>query len=579
MLVQDIMDISSASLPILKLAGGEYHLNEAAGIVPEEGNIIVVDEKGRLLGKINRRHLFREPSVHELRSLVEPLKEVILLQENALELLDYFKDGRKKIVYVVGQDKKLCGAVSSGSRAVRMLFKIKNFAPFPNIFDAMYEAIIVIDAGGTIIYVNHAYSNIVGVPAGKILGKKMAEVEPTSMCLKVLKGHPPILNQKILIESIGVEVLANITPFYVHGKLAGVISVFRNIYETMNLSDELKRVRDIARYLHDELNAKDKQLPGAFESLVGKNRYFRQALILAATVAPTDATVMIRGESGVGKEVLAEAIHKSSPRKDFPFIKVNCAAIPESLLESELFGYEEGAFTGAKKGGMPGKFELAHKGTIFLDEVGDMSPAMQAKLLRVLQEKAIEKIGGRKTVYVDARIISATNKDLETMVVNKQFREDLYYRLNVIPIFLPPLRRRKDDLPLLADHFLKLYCDELKREKIIIASEVMNIFLEHEWPGNIRELKNVIEHAAILCSGNMITVEHLPWYLKKARADFHLPVWRKETLPELVEKLEKEVITRVLQEYGNKSSAIKALGISRRTFYLKLKKYRLEMEN
>ncbi|SHJ12661.1 sigma 54-interacting transcriptional regulator [Desulfofundulus thermosubterraneus] len=580
MLVRDIMDLSLEALPIVKLADGEHYLNEAAENFVEGGFILVVDEKGCLLGKINRYNLDQGTPAHKLRSLIEPVKDTILFNENAFELVSYFKEGNKGVVYVIDQEKKLIGAVSWKNRAVHMLSRIKDYAPFfPNIFDAMYEAIIIIDYTGTIIYVNHAYTNIVGVPAGKILGKKMEDIEPTSMCLKVLKGHPPVLNQKILIESIGVQVLANITPFYVNGKLQGVISVFRNIYETINLSDELKKMRDIAQYLHNELKSKDK-LPRAFNALVGNNRYFREALVLAATVAPTDAVVMIRGESGVGKELLAEAIHKSSSRKNYPFIKVNCAAIPESLLESELFGYEEGAFTGAKKGGKPGKFELAQKGTIFLDEVGDMSPAMQAKLLRVIQEKEIEKIGGKKTVHVDVRIISATNKDLETMVVKKQFREDLYYRLNVIPIFLPPLKRRKDDIPLLVDYFLKLYCKKHNKGKMIVSSEVMNIFLKHEWPGNIRELKNVIEHAVILCSSDMITTKHLPWYLKNAQADdIKLPEWQKETLPELVEKLEKDVITRVLKKYGNKSSAIKALGISRRTFYLKLKKYQIDISN
>ncbi|MCL6610309.1 MAG: sigma 54-interacting transcriptional regulator [Peptococcaceae bacterium] len=454
-----------------------------------------------------------------------------------------------------------------------MLSGMKEYVPFPNIFDAMYEAVIIIDSGGTIVYVNHAYSNIVGVPGGKIIGRKMEEVEPSSMCLKVLRGHPPIINQKIVIHSIGVEVLANITPFFVNGKIKGVISVFRNVYETINLSNELERMRDIAQYLHNELKSTSK-LPDPFKKLAGNNVYFRQALVLAATAAPTDATVMVRGESGSGKEILAEAIQRSSLRREYPFVKVNCASIPESLLESELFGYEEGAFTGAKKGGKPGKFELAHRGTIFLDEVGDMSPAMQAKLLRVLQEKEIERVGGNKTIPVDVRVISATNKDLETMVVKKQFREDLYYRLNVIPIFLPPLRRRKDDIPLLVDHFVRLYCREHNRGKAIVSSGVMNTLIGHDWPGNVRELKNVIEHAVVLCPGDMITAEHLPRYLRREDSFNHADR-KQETLPELVEQLEKEVITGVLKKYGNKSSAIKALGISRRTFYLKLKKYQL----
>ncbi|MFZ5633996.1 MAG: sigma-54 interaction domain-containing protein [Bacillota bacterium] len=575
MLVQDMIDIPLESLPVLKFGSREYSLNEAA-TVPLGDQIPVVDEKGCLLGKIQYQHLNGQIQADKLRSLIEPLRETILLSENAVGLLEHFKNDRKSKVFVVDRENKLVGAVLSNSRAVNILHKMKDWISFPNIFDAMYEAVIIIDSSGAIVYVNHAYSNIVGVRGGKIVGKKMEDVEPSSACLKVLRGHPPIINQKVLIQSIGVEVLANITPFYVNGKLEGVISIFRNIYETINLSNELQRMRDIAQYLHNELKSKSK-LHNSFSKLAGNNSYFRQALVLAATVSTTDATVMIRGESGSGKEILAEAIQKSSSRKGYPFVKVNCASIPESLLESELFGYEEGAFTGAKRGGKPGKFELAHKGTIFLDEVGDMSQAMQAKLLRVLQEREIERVGGNRTIPVDVRVISATNKDLETMVVKKQFREDLYYRLNVIPIFLPPLRKRKDDIPLLVEHFVKLYCKEHNKGKVIVSSGVMNTLIGHDWPGNIRELKNVVEHAVVLCSGDMITMEHLPGYLRKVQVNFNPLEWQKETLPELVEQLEREVIARVIKKYGNKSSAIRALGISRRTFYLKLKKYKLQV--
>ncbi|MFZ5647106.1 MAG: sigma-54 interaction domain-containing protein [Bacillota bacterium] len=574
MLVQDMIDIPVKSLPVLKLGPGEYSFNGPPGFYPAGENVIVVDENGSLMGKILGRRLKGSIQHSLLKQLIEPVNETISFNENAVELVRFFKDVGKSKIFVLGPEKKLIGAVSREGRAVQMLSRIIEFIPLPNIFDALHEGVLIIDSAGTIVYVNHAYSNIVGVPGGKIIGRKMDDVEPASSCLKVLKGHPPIVNQKILIESIGLEVLANITPFHVNGRLEGVVSIFRNIYETINLSNELQRMRDIAQYLCEELKSENR-LPDPFNILVGNNSYFRKALVLASTASPTDATVMIRGESGSGKEILAQAIQKSSIRKDYPFVKVNCASIPESLLESELFGYDEGAFTGAKKGGKRGKFELAHRGTIFLDEVGDMSPAMQAKLLRVLQEKEIEKVGGSGTIRVDVRVISATNKDLETMVLKKQFREDLYYRLNVIPIFLPPLRKRKDDIPILVEHFLRQFCREHNKEKVIVSSGVMNILTGHDWPGNIRELKNAIEHAVILCSGSMITTGHLPNYLKKTQLNINNPDWQKEKLPELVEQLEKEVIARVVKKYRNKSNAIKALGISRRTFYMKVKKYQI----
>ncbi|NLC39250.1 MAG: sigma 54-interacting transcriptional regulator [Clostridia bacterium] len=454
--------------------------------------------------------------------------------------------------------------------------KINDLLPVSDIFDAIHDAIIIIDETATIVYVNHAYSRIVGVKAGRILGKNMRIVEPTSLCLGVLEGDPPIINQRIRIQSIGVEVLASITPIYRGEKKVGVVSVFRNIDETIRLSIELQRMKGVAHYLQQELELKNK-LPSAFESLVGRNSRFLDALALAARVAPTDATVMIRGENGVGKGVLAQAIHKSSARQDRPLIKVNCAAIPEQLLESELFGYEEGAFTGARKGGQIGKFELADRGTLFLDEISDMSLAMQAKLLKATQEKEIEKVGGSRPIKVDVRIISATNKDLEAMVAKKTFREDLYYRLNVMPIILPPLRERKDDIPLLAEHFIKQYCREQGKKEIFISPQVMDIFLSHKWPGNIRELQNAVEHGAILCGEGVMTPEHLPWYLKEVRAPGQTAQGDQfMALPKLIARVEKEAIRQALRMHNNnKSAAIKALGISRRTFYEKLKKYGL----
>lgn len=574
MLVHDIINIDVDSLPVLKLLPGEYILNNDYETFKEHDYALVVDEKYSLLGKIPLLFLSEDIPIRKLRSLVESVEDTVQESANAVELIELFNHNKKGIVYVIDRKNRLVGAISSNSRVISMLFKMNEFVPSPNIFDALHEAVLIIDRSGTIVYVNHAFTDIVGVPGMKIIGRKMEEVDPTSACLKVLKGHPPYINKKQLIQYVGVEVLANITPFFVNGKMEGVINIFRNVYETISLGNELKRTRGIAKTLQKDLEDNNK-MPEAFDKIVGKNIYFRQALALAANVCATEATVMIRGDSGTGKEVVAEAIQKSSLRKDNPFIKVNCASIPENLLESELFGYEEGSFTGAKKGGKKGKFELAHKGTLFLDEVGDMSLTMQAKLLRVLQEKEIERIGGNRTIPVDVRLISATNKDLETMVMKKQFRDDLYYRLNIIPVFLPPLKSRKGDIPLLVEYFLKMYCKEHGKGDLIVSSEVMNILNTHNWPGNIRELKNVIEHAVILCSRDMITVENLPVFLKKHSDDFVTHELSEEALPEQVEQLEKAVISRAIKKYGNKSEAIKALGISRRSFYLKLKKYEM----
>lgn len=267
-------------------------------------------------------------------------------------------------------------------------------------------------------------------------------------------------------------------------------------------------------------------------------------------MARTDSTVLILGESGVGKEVLARAIYNGSKRKDKPFIKVNCAAIPEHLIESELFGYEDGAFTGAKKGGKLGKFELAHGGTIFLDEIGDMSTTTQAKVLRVLQEKEFERVGGTRSIKVDIRVIAATNRDLEAMIKRGDFRRDLYYRLNIVPLRLPPMRERKDDILRLAYTFLNQHAKDLGRE-LTISPQVVKFFHEYDWPGNIRELQNVIEHASIVCNGSVIELHHLPKHI------LPLPDEEPETpenpydMKEVISRMEKELILSALSNYNN----------------------------
>ncbi len=575
LLVQDMVDVPLAAMVVLPVHTSP---SEALKILDANGESVgvVVDKKGCLLGKVRRDLLLSESDHENLRPFLEPVENIVRTFENATVLVSSFRDGRRKKVYVVDEDGNLVGAVSSRNNGLNTLVKASSLLPIPDIFDAMHDAIIVIDETGTIVYANHAYSRIIGVQVGKILGKRMQTVEPTSPCLGVLNGDPPILNRCIRIQSLGIEVIASITPIYQGQKKVGVISVFRSIDETLRLSIELQRLKNAASNLQRK-SKRERKLPPAFAHFVGKNKRFLDTLALAAKVAPTGATVMIRGENGVGKEILAKAIHNSSPRSSRPLVKVNCAAIPEQLLESELFGYEEGAFTGAKKGGRIGKFESAHKGTLFLDEVGDMSLAMQAKLLRAIQEKEIEKIGSNRVVQVDVRIISATNKDLEAMVAQKRFREDLYYRLNVMPIMIPPLRERKDDIPLLAEHFMKQYCSELGRKEIVISSEVMEIFIAYRWPGNIRELQNAVEHGVILCTDGVMTPEHLPWYLQKVSSRVQVSQPSGVTaLRKLVAQVEKEAIVEALRMCNNnKSAAIKALGISRRTFYEKMKKYRI----
>jgi transcriptional regulator with PAS, ATPase and Fis domain len=339
---------------------------------------------------------------------------------------------------------------------------------------------------------------------------------------------------------------------------------------------ERKTRRSLSYYQQELTRTRDYQY--TFDNLIGRGERIKWLKREAQVAARTNSTILISGESGTGKELLAHAIHCASPRSNAPFIKVNCAAVPEHLLESELFGYEEGSFTGAKKGGKLGKFELADGGTIFLDEIGDMPLAMQAKLLRVLQEREVEKIGRTDVVRVDVRVIAATNKDLEQMVKEKEFREDLYYRLNVIDLHLPALRDRREDIPLLIEHFLKTLGTELGRKIKGITPQAENLLVQYDWPGNIRELRNSLERAIALSLNDVLDVEDF----KGLSGDDvpvkpTMPVMPVGTLAEAVEKAERETIKNALSYTNyNKVATARVLGVHRSLLYRKLKQLGLD---
>ncbi|MCC3869022.1 sigma-54 interaction domain-containing protein [Terrisporobacter mayombei] len=312
------------------------------------------------------------------------------------------------------------------------------------------------------------------------------------------------------------------------------------------------------------------------DNIVGNSQIMEYTKQKALIAAKSNSTVLITGESGTGKELFARAIHNHSDRTDYPFVAVNCAAIPDNLLESELFGYEEGAFTGAKKGGKLGKFELAHKGTIFLDEIGDMSIHLQGKLLRVLQERELDKIGGKSNIFIDVRVIAATNKNLEALVKNGQFREDLYYRLKVIPITLPTLRERKSDIPLLINYMIKEYAHKLNKDVIGIEEDASKTLADYTWPGNVRELQNIIEYSINMSTSPLLTLDIIPNNIKSTYYDEKS---HKEEEIRTLEDLEKEEIRKAFNKYKHykkdKELVAKALGISRATLYRKLEKYNL----
>jgi len=331
-----------------------------------------------------------------------------------------------------------------------------------------------------------------------------------------------------------------------------------------------------------ELNRENRELKEQLRErfkvdyIISSSRRMQEALNLVGRVAPSPATVLILGESGTGKELIARALHFSSPRADRPFVKVNCAALPENLLESELFGHEKGAFTGAL-GRRIGRFEQAHGGSIFLDEIGDLSPSLQMKLLRVLQEKEFERVGSNQTIRSDVRVMAATHRNLEENIRKGTFREDLYYRLNVVTISLPPLRDRKEDILPLVDHFLKKYNRENQKQITAISKEARDLLLRYDYPGNVRELENILERAVVLSRGSTLSAQDLPANLREDRAEMG-PDRSAEagSLPRRLESLERQMISQALERNGGvQTKAAEELGISERVLRYKLKKYKI----
>ena len=442
------------------------------------------------------------------------------------------------------------------------------------VLESVQDGICVLNKDGCITYVNPAYLRIVNQKYEDLVGKDINDISPDGARATVLKSGKQVLGN-ISHKLDGVTVVANVNPIIVDGELTGAVSVIKDITEVHGLMDKLNRISAKAEYLEQEL-WRTKKTDSAFKHFIGRSGKVVDVLAMASKAAQGFSNVLIRGESGTGKELVAEGIHYASPWAKGPFIRVNCGAIPTNLLESELFGHEKGAFTGAVRKKL-GKFELANNGTIFLDEIGEMEKNMQVKLLRVLQKKEFERVGGEVTIKVNVRIIAATNQNLEFMVAQNEFREDLYYRLNVIPLLLPPLRERKEDIPLLVEHFMSKVSAELSRKIKGIKREALDVLMTYRWPGNVRELENIIERIVILTEGDYIEVHHLPSYLK----DDVLTKKQESSgfLGDVIlswEEYEKQIIGQALKKYGSFNSAGKILGITHKTVAAKAKKYGIE---
>ncbi|MBI4690817.1 MAG: nif-specific transcriptional activator NifA [Nitrospirae bacterium] len=345
------------------------------------------------------------------------------------------------------------------------------------------------------------------------------------------------------------------------------------IAHTIKLQMDIEKEREA---LLEEKESLRQQLKGKYkvENIIGQSDRMQEVFEAIHRVSPSKANVLLRGESGTGKELVAKAIHYMSLRVKGPFIKFNCASIPEGLLESELFGHEKGAFTGAMSG-RKGRFELADGGTIFLDEIGDLPLTLQPKILRVLQEKEFERVGGEKTIKVDVRLIAATSRNLEELVSNGRFREDLYYRLNVVPIFIPSLKERREDIPILMDYFLKKYNEENGRT-VTVRPDILNVFMDYEWPGNVRELENTIERLVVMSGSKVITKSDLPLNIRDQSIKSRYGIHVKDALPSTIEDIEKTKISDALENSGwVQAKAAKVLGITPRQIGYKIKKYNI----
>jgi transcriptional regulator with PAS, ATPase and Fis domain len=436
------------------------------------------------------------------------------------------------------------------------------------IIDIAYEWIVVVNREGNIVYINKTYCEFLGIDREQSIGVHATDViENTRMHIVAQTGKEEIADLQLIK---GNYMIANRIPIYSNGQLIGALGtvLFRDTNEWNKMNSHIKSLMpQLQNYLQDW-----QESTGAKYTLQDIKAVSIEMLELkkkVKNVASSDISVLIRGESGTGKELFAHSIHQLSGRSHKPFIKINCGAIPEHLLESELFGYEEGAFTGAKKGGKKGKFLLAQGGTVFLDEIGDMPLNMQIKLLRVLQEKELEPVGSVKPVPVDIRIIAATNRPLEKMMEEKRFREDLFYRINVIPFHIPPIRERKEDIDYLTNYFLEKITKRSGKRIIEIDEEVKHLFYLHTWPGNIRELENVMEAAIYLTDAEKITTSSLPKYLLR---DPNLLIGQR-SLKEILEETERQIIETTLEKFNqDKLKAAKALGISKSSMYEKIKK-------
>lgn len=559
-------------------------LREAAEMMVQfrMDSLPVVDEANHLINIITSRkllHYFAHGNGGEelISSIPKANLAIVHPDESILQILslpyDQFPvmDKSGKLVGILTARDILDGV----SKYMYKLNQQHSTGALGAILETAYEGIAVVDENGILQEFNEAYSRFTGISREDAIGRHVTEVIDNTHLHETVKTG--IAERGVLQNIQGHDMVVHRIPLWKDGRIAGAIGmlIFEGVTEVYKIYEKLQGNQEKQQDLLTRKQEKDSRI--TIDQIIGTSDGVMEVKRLARKAARTAATVLITGESGTGKEMFAKSIHHLSPFSTGPFISVNCGAIPEHLFESELFGYEEGAFTGARKGGKPGKFELADNGTIFLDEIGDMPLVMQTKLLRVLQEKEAERVGGLKKIQINARVIAATNRNLKQLIEAGKFREDLYYRLNIIQLHIPPLRERKKDIPVLLIYYLREICERYQMPVKIFTSEAVNTFVEYSWRGNIREMVNTIEQLVTLVDGKVIEYDHLPDML--IRSETTKPKEERGFLEEakfLGNKKESELIHEALKKAGgNKSKAAELLGIHRTTLYQKLKKHRI----
>jgi len=552
--------------------------------------VLVVDHSGTLIGVFTRKDIAKIKKNKNISFQEEVIKytnknvvtiDMYASARTARNLMIENGIGRLPVI----ENKVIKGVITSNN--IRDTFYLKIDEMFDlqnNIIDNLHEAVCICSDSGIVSYWNKSSEQLYGVKAENIVGKYIGSFFPNALIMKTLKdgkrrdneGNEPVQGKFVVLSTVPI--------FNLKGKLVAVVSTDRDVTEVVTLSKQLEKEKRKVELLQIAYK-KEIAANYNFSSIIGKNKKIIEAIAISQKVAQSSASILITGESGTGKEVFAKSIHEASGRVG-NFVAVNCSAIPEQLIESEVFGYVEGAFTGAIRKGKIGKFEFASNGTLFLDEIGDMPMEMQVKLLRVLQDGIVYRLGSEKGVVTDTRIIAATNRNLSDLIKEKKFRDDLYYRFAVVQIELPPLRERKEDIKELSDLFINQIANKENIEINSIDERIYPLLLQCKWEGNIRELKNVIQRMIVLSTEGEITLDTLPEYIlnngeDKKELSSHINdsevleiEQNKYDLVKIVESVEKNAIAEVLLlTGGNKQKAAKILNLKRSTLYYKLNQY------